>query len=107
MKSITKFAAASLLFALMGGAHANQTLEVTVKHVDATVVTVESSATLPIWIQNDTRVLAAGWNSNVRLIDDSTFELHFDSSQQDAVKPDTSLIIKRQVSGESDGLTCG
>ncbi|NYT24650.1 hypothetical protein H0A73_13655 [Alcaligenaceae bacterium] len=107
MNSVLKLCAAGVLYALIGSAHATQSLEVTVKQVNETVVIVESAAALPIWVQNDTRVLAAGWDSAVRLVGDSTFELHFQSSQQDTLKPDTSLIIRRQASGESDGLTCG
>lgn len=107
MKTVLKLCAAGLLYALIGGAQATQSLEVTVKDVSDNIVTVESVSALPIWVQNDTRVLAAGWDSAVRLVGDATFELHFQSSQQDMLKPDTSLIIRRQVSGESDGLTCG
>lgn|GEM_PF-5573497 len=68
----------------------------------------QSAAALPFWVQNDVRVLAAGWGSAIQGIDGSTFKLHFDSNQQDALKPTQPLTIHRQAEGsEPDGITCG
>lgn len=108
MKPLTKLCAASLvfMFALPTAATA-QSLEVVVKEVNGAVVTVQSESTLPIWLQNDTRVLAAGWDSTVKLAEGNTFELQFQTSQSDALAPETPLTIHHQSFGESDGLTCG
>lgn len=107
MRILTTLSIAALLSAGLGIAHANQSLEVVVKKVDASIVTVESKGGLPLWLNNDTRVLAAGWESSVKLLEGSTFELHFDASQQGLVQPETELIIRHQSTMESDGLTCG
>ncbi|HLU00807.1 MAG TPA: hypothetical protein VKZ70_13830 [Burkholderiaceae bacterium] len=107
MRFLIQLSIAALLVTGISAAHANQSLEVVVKKVDASVVTVESKSGLPLWLNNDTRVLAAGWESSVKLLDGSTFELHFDASQQGVVQPETDLIIRHQSPMESDGLTCG
>ena len=81
-------------------------LEVTVVEVNDKVVTVQTEEFLPSWIQEGATVTAAGWPSTVKPLQGQTLELHFDSSQQDFIKPDTQLTIRGEA-GESDGITCG
>jgi uncharacterized cupredoxin-like copper-binding protein len=81
-------------------------LEVTVVDVNDKVVTVKSTAFLPSWVQDGATVTAAGWPSVIQSLKGQTLELHFDSSQQEALKPNVPLTI-RQEAVESDGMTCG
>ena len=107
LKKLLLASAFAFATSLYGTAQASALLEVTVLEVQEQVVTVQTSGTLPAWVQDGSQVQAAGWNSSISGVTDDTFQLNFQKSQAGIVKPNARIFIRSEQSDTADGLNCG